>query len=99
LIGILVYIIVLAVKTGQGGSRIKTPVKEGGTGNINRDDDRFWKAGLFYFNPDDPSIMVEKRFGVGYTLNFGNRKAIWFSIAFFVLILLIPIVIIPSISC
>jgi len=31
-----------------------------------------WKAGIFYVNPDDPAIFVEKRFGIGYTLNFGH---------------------------
>lgn len=39
-------------------------------------DDRFWKAGLIYVNPDDPSLVVPKRFGIGYTLNFGNRWAL-----------------------
>jgi uncharacterized membrane protein len=32
---------------------------------------------MFYVNPDDPAILVEKRFGIGYTLNFG-RPAAWF---------------------
>jgi uncharacterized membrane protein len=31
-----------------------------------------WK-GIFYVNPNDPSLFVEKRYGIGYTLNFGNR--------------------------
>jgi uncharacterized membrane protein len=34
-----------------------------------------WKLGIFYFNPDDPSVFVAKRFGIGYTFNFGNRWA------------------------
>ncbi len=40
-----------------------------------RDDrtpDRCWKAGIFYVNPADPALFVEKRVGIGYTLNFGN---------------------------
>lgn len=36
------------------------------------DGDSYWKGGLFYFNKSDPSIFVEKRFGVGWTLNFAN---------------------------
>jgi uncharacterized membrane protein len=28
---------------------------------------------MFYVNPADPSILVEKRFGIGYTVNLGNR--------------------------
>lgn len=38
-------------------------------------DPEHWRAGLFYVNADDPAIFVEKRIGVGYTLNFGNRRA------------------------
>ena len=40
-----------------------------------RDDDRFWKAGLLYVNRDDPAIMVGARFGAGWTLNLGNPAA------------------------
>ncbi|MEH7177504.1 DUF1648 domain-containing protein [Neobacillus vireti] len=36
------------------------------------DEDSHWVGGLFYFNKNDPSIFVEKRFGVGMTINFGN---------------------------
>jgi uncharacterized membrane protein len=38
-----------------------------------RTPDACWRWGLFYVNPADPSILIEKRFGIGYTLNFGNR--------------------------
>lgn len=36
------------------------------------DDDQHWKAGLFYVNRDDPSLLVPRRFGLGWTLNFGR---------------------------
>jgi len=39
---------------------------------VSPDDDHFWKLGMIYFNPQDPSILVNKRFGIGRTLNFGN---------------------------
>jgi uncharacterized membrane protein len=35
--------------------------------------DHAWKLGVIYFNPSDPAFLVEKRFGLGWTLNFGNR--------------------------
>jgi uncharacterized membrane protein len=38
-----------------------------------RTPDTCWKLGIFYVNPADPSVFVAKRFGIGYTLNFGNR--------------------------
>ena len=37
-----------------------------------RTPDACWKLGLIYFNPADPAFLVEKRFGIGYTMNFGN---------------------------
>lgn len=49
--------------------------------------DRFWKAGLFYINPDDSALMVPKRYGFGYTLNFG-RPVCWL---IFAAILLLPL--------
>lgn len=42
------------------------------------DDDRFWRGGLVYVNRDDPALMVPRRFGLGWTLNFGNPGAAMF---------------------
>jgi uncharacterized membrane protein len=38
-------------------------------------DARFWKAGVFYVNPNDSALLVPKRYGFGYTLNFGRPVA------------------------
>jgi uncharacterized membrane protein len=38
--------------------------------------DDHWKLGMLYYNPADPAILVQKRFGVGYTVNFGNHWAL-----------------------
>ena len=32
-----------------------------------------WKLGILYYNPDDASVLVRRRFTLGYTLNFGNK--------------------------
>ncbi|MCU1573116.1 MAG: hypothetical protein JWO93_1198 [Micrococcaceae bacterium] len=45
------------------------------TGLTHRDDDKNWHGGLFYINPDDPALMVPRRFGLGWALNFGNPRA------------------------
>lgn len=41
----------------------------------NRGDRRYWKAGVFYVNRNDPAIFVRKRTGIGYTFNFGHWVA------------------------
>ncbi|HLY20611.1 MAG TPA: DUF5808 domain-containing protein [Bryobacteraceae bacterium] len=51
--------------------------------------DECWKLGQIYYNPDDPALMVEKRFGVGYTINFGNRAS-WLLVA-----ILLPAIFVP----
>jgi uncharacterized membrane protein len=82
----LFTIIAMIIRTGQGGFRLVSGSAALGAGytpaTADRDDDRFWKAGVFYFNRDDPALMVAKRFGAGWTLNFGNRLA-WLLIASF----------------
>lgn len=49
--------------------------------------DERWKLGMFYFNPDDPALFVEKRFGIGYTLNLA-RGLSWVVL---LLVLLLPL--------
>jgi hypothetical protein len=52
--------------------------------------DEKWN-GLFYSNPDDPALLVPKRYGIGYTLNFGNRWS-WFVLFLILLLVLAPVV-------
>lgn len=73
--GMIVGAIVLSITTGQGGSRVKTAVAKDGK-VIDRDDDRYWKLGQFYVNKNDPVLFLEKRFGVGWTINFANPWAV-----------------------
>lgn len=40
------------------------------------DDDQHWKGGLFYVNRDDPALLVPRRFGLGWTLNFGRPAGV-----------------------
>jgi uncharacterized membrane protein len=77
----LVVLGVVSFRTGQGGFRLAAhgPGYSQPAGT-DRDDDRFWKAGLIYHNRDDPAIMVSARFGVGWTFNVANPVA-WLIIA------------------
>ncbi|WBW94710.1 DUF1648 domain-containing protein [Oceanirhabdus sp. W0125-5] len=81
--------IYIAFFTGQGGSRLNLNSEKPNTSQ-SRNDDKFWKLGVFYVNKNDPSIFVEKRFGIGYTVNFGNPLGIG------VLIIIILLILIPS---
>jgi uncharacterized membrane protein len=80
MIGMLVYIagiILVLVFTGQGGSRLGGDVlalqtEAGGAPVGDRTPDQCWKLGLIYVNRADPSLFVEKRFGIGYTINLGH---------------------------
>lgn len=81
--------VVLAIITGQGGSRIKMDGKLQSS-RIERDDDQYWKLGQFYFNKNDPSIIVEKRFGIGWTNNWAHPISWIFLLA----IIALPIIII-----
>ncbi|MGM0753871.1 MAG: DUF1648 domain-containing protein [Bacillota bacterium] len=70
---VLIGTVLLAVKVGKKDSDFDMEVIDEASGEmINADDDQYWKGGLIYFNPNDPSIFVEKRFGVGWTLNFAR---------------------------
>ena len=46
-----------------------------------------WTAGMFYYNPEDPALCVERRDGIGFTFNFAS-PASWFLMGALVPILL-----------
>ncbi len=87
----LISAIILAVKLGQSGSKIKATNKKDDE-SIDRADDANWKLGMFYVNKDDPSLFVEKRFGVGFTINFG-RPTGWVVLTVVVIIVIGAIII------
>jgi uncharacterized membrane protein len=70
--------IFICVRFGQGGTRLAGSTSYGVNSVMkpspegDRTLDRYWKAGIFYVNSDDPAVIVEKRFGNGYTMNFGH---------------------------
>lgn len=73
-LALAVVIVAFAVslfRYGQGGTR--AAVSAGAAPVGDRTPDACWKWGMIYVNPADPAILVEKRFGIGYTVNLGNR--------------------------
>lgn len=71
-VAVLAVSIILSITTGQGGSRVSVKVSGEDGKVIDRDDDRYWKLGMFYFNKNDPAIFLEKRFGIGWTNNWAH---------------------------
>jgi uncharacterized membrane protein len=74
-----IAVVVWMVRVGQGGQRQVPP--SAGTLPGDATPDRAWKGGLIYVNPSDPAVFVEKRLGVGWTLNLGNVWS-WVFLAF-----------------
>jgi uncharacterized membrane protein len=90
-----VFIVMFSVGQGGGnlarGRAVSAPAALGPVIG-DRTPDRCWKAGMFYFNPDDPALLVEKRFGIGYTINFGHRGA-WLIAAAILAIIIAPLLV------
>jgi len=78
--GVLI-LITAAIRAGRQRAQLADRQQRPGPPTVSdRDDDRFWKAGLLYVNRDDPAIVVATRFSVGWTLNLGTPAA-WLVIA------------------
>lgn len=50
-----------------------------------RDAAHWYAGGLFYYNPDDPAVFVEKLVGFGYTFNMANRR-VYIYLAYMILL-------------
>ena len=74
--------LIVGVKYGQSGSRV---FRMEASDTLLSDDDRFWKLGMLYCNPDDASLFLPQRSGIGWTVNWG-RPAAWAMVTAFALI-------------
>ncbi len=54
------------------------------------DDDKYWKYGIIYFNKNDPTVVIKKRYGIGVTFNFGNK--ITYVICSFIIVITVALV-------
>jgi len=69
---LIIAILILAVRQSAGpGAPVETTPDEA------------WRLGFIYYNPQDPALFVPKRYGLGYTFNFGRRLA-WIVLTCFV---------------
>lgn len=75
-LGLLAFFFAV-IRAGAARARVAAT-----TAATDRDDDRFWKAGIVYVNRDDPAVLVGARVAFGWTLNLGNPAA-WLLMAGF----------------
>jgi len=75
MITMIIFIIVFII-VGQGGRNIETKDEKD---ELYKDDDDKWILGSIYYNKNDPAWMVEKRLGVGWTVNFAHPKS-WIAV-------------------
>jgi len=93
-----VVTVALMIWVGQGGTRLvgSAAAASGGVAPVgDRTSDKYWKLGLIYINRSDPALFVEKRFGIGYTLNFGH-PGVWIFLAALVAVVVAIIFVVPS---
>lgn len=84
---VMIGFLIVIMLTGSKGRRYIG--KENTEEEVYNNDDKYWVLGIFYYNRNDPSFMIEKRAGIGYTVNFGNPKALIF---FIILILFVSFI-------
>lgn len=67
----------LSFKYGQAGEKLKLSADdiEDEQYYFDSEEDKQWIAGVFYYNPEDSAVFVEKRFGIGTTMNLARWQA------------------------
>jgi uncharacterized membrane protein len=81
---LIAIVIVLTLPAPRSRRKASTPADRPLTNVGFRNDDQYWYGGILYNNPDDPALFVEKRYGLGWTLNFGHPQAKLFLIGLLV---------------
>lgn len=99
MVAVVIYMIVIMVgmfyllmKYGQAGEKLKLGDDDEGDEVYYTDPeaDTNWKLGVFYYNKDDPAVFVEKRFGIGSTMNMARWQS-WVVIGGLILFILVTI--------
>lgn len=98
---LITLIIIVAVMVGHTKIRYtQNKLLHSDENIIVQDEDEHW--GMFiYNNPNDPRAMVDKRYGIGTTINFGSKKGkniVWGTVIFVIIIMVISIAPIPILS-
>lgn len=78
----------LTFKYGQAGEKL---LGEEEQYYQDPDEEVQWKWGMIYYNKEDPSVFVEKRFGIGSTLNLARWQA-WLVVLGILLFIVLTII-------
>lgn len=73
IIGAILPNLAVSLVYGQAGSRLLRRMTASSV--LDYDDDELWRLGLFYVNREDPSVVVPRRFGIGWAMNWGSPKS------------------------
>lgn len=72
MVPVILGIVVIGLKVGNTGEKLKIKEKIDEEASP-VDEDKYWiLGGSIYYNPNDPSIFVAKRVGIGSTVNAGT---------------------------
>ena len=73
IIGAILPNLAVSLVYGQAGSRLLRRMTASSA--LDYDDDELWRLGVFYVNREDSSVVVPRRFGIGWAMNWGNPKS------------------------
>lgn len=90
-ITLLIFSLTLIIVTHKRVQDTRNLLLERAESAIYVDDDYYWRGG-FYNNPNDARTMVEKRFGIGYTINIATAKG---KFAYYGLLIGLPALLLP----
>ncbi|WP_374951271.1 DUF5808 domain-containing protein [Mucilaginibacter sp.] len=60
---------------------------------LNNDDNSHWKWGLVYYNPLNPKLIINKRYGLGWTFNFAHKATWLFLLAVVVITIVVKVLV------
>lgn len=69
MLGIVLVIAIARLLYGWSRAKLFPPPQ------FERNGDEFWRWGLFYYNPSDPTVFIQHRSGPGYTVNFAKTTS------------------------
>jgi len=90
-IGYIVLVFALVIVLTARASARSARLQPANASTTDRMDDSHWILGSIYFNRDDPSIFVERRFGIGWTINIGSVGGVLTMVALLAVAVVLPL--------